>query len=172
MGIGGFFFNFMDILFFELMLYVQLIMSSLGIGLSILVLLVYSSYLFMVLMYYFCLLGLFCVQFMVVYDNELVLVVMLVVIGVFLFVVVCCINLIIYQVLDLQISNMVLIDYLDWVWVNVEVFNEKFVDEIMECKEVCWCLQEVNDWLEFMVSDCIRVLEQVNWELSVIGEWL
>ncbi|MCH2556522.1 MAG: EAL domain-containing protein [Alcanivorax sp.] len=172
MGAAGFLFNPAASLLSDSMLYAQLTMSSLGIGLSILALAAYSSHLPTVVLYQTCLLGPACAQLVVTHDSEPALAAMLLATLGFLIIAARRINQTTHQALDLQTSNTALIDYLDRARANAEALNEKLAEEIMERKEARRRLQEANDRLESMVSDRTHALEQANKELSAAGERL
>ena len=172
MGAGGFLLNPLDSLLSSPMLYAQLTMSSLGIGLSIVALAAYSSHLPTTILYQFCLLAPACVQLGRANGNEPALVAMLVATAGFLLVAARRINITTHQAVDLQTSNTALIDYLDRARANAEALNEKLAEEICERKEARRRLQEANDRLESMVSDRTHALEQANRDLSATSERL
>ncbi|WP_232802189.1 putative bifunctional diguanylate cyclase/phosphodiesterase [Alloalcanivorax mobilis] len=172
MGAGGLLLNPLDSMLSSSMLYAQLTMSCIGIGLSIVALAAYSSHLPTVMLYQFCLLAPVCVQLGLANGNEPALVAMLVATAGFLLVAARRINLTTHQALDLQTSNTALIDYLDRARANAEALNEKLAEEICERKEARRRLQEANDRLESMVSDRTHALEQANRDLSATSERL
>ncbi|MGB1465754.1 MAG: EAL domain-containing protein [Alcanivorax nanhaiticus] len=172
-GMAGYLFNPLDLLFRPDLLSVQLLAACMGLGLSTLALAAYSSHFPTVFLYLAMLLGPTMVRLSQTQtESELSLLVLMLVLGLFFLLAARRIHNTGHQAMMLQASNRSLIDYLNRARSDAESLNEKLAQEIYERKEARQRLQETNERLEIMVKERTQALEETNQALGATSERL
>ncbi|PNE01475.1 sensory box protein [Alcanivorax sp. MD8A] len=172
-GMAGYLFNPVELLFRPDLLSVQLLCACLGLGLSTMALAAYSSHFPTVFLYLAMLLGPTMYRLSQTQaETELSLMVLLSVLGLFFLLAARRIHNTGHQAMMLQASNRSLIDYLNRARSDAEALNEKLAQEIYERKEARQRLQETNERLETMVQERTQALEESNQALGATGERL
>lgn len=172
-GLAGYLFNPLDTLFTDTMLGAQLACACLGLGLAMVALAAYSNHLPTIGCYLFFLLaptGFRLSQTQ--QDGEQSLLLLGCMLALFMLMAAQRIKRTGQQALELQASNLSLIDYLNRARNDAEALNEKLAQEIYDRKDARHRLQQANEHLEAMVAQRTQALRDTNDALATTSERL